>query len=112
MIIRGYVPLAMRWTKLNTTFDAQPNAPHPRVGIEGDIVRVRFFLNPFIWEDIQDDDEAELIFEGVTMYRLGETNDEGFYRGQCRFSKTGIPWGQFYELSESNWQNNFPGDGV
>ena len=102
----------MRWTKLNTTFDAEPNAPDPRVSVQGDVVRVRFFLNPFIWDDVQDDDEAELTFESVTKYRLGSTNDEGFYRGQSRFSKTGIAWGNFYELSESGWQNSFPGDGV
>jgi hypothetical protein len=102
----------MRWTKLNTRFDAEPNAPDPRVSAQGDVVRVRFSLNPFIWDDVQDGDEAELVFEGATMYRLGSTNDEGFYRGQCRFSKTGIAWGDFDELSESNWQHSFPADRI
>jgi hypothetical protein len=102
----------MNWTKLNTTFDAEPNAPHPRVVVSGSNVAVRFFLNPFIWDDVEDNDEATLTFHGVLMYRLGSTNDEGFYRGQCRFSNTGIAWGDFYELQESDWQYSFPEDGI
>jgi hypothetical protein len=102
----------MRWTKLNTTFDADPNAPEPRVAVSGDTVQVRFFLNSFIWDDVADDDEAELTFIDVIKYRIGSTNDEGFYRGQCRFSTTGIEWGNFYHLDESNWQNSFPTDAV
>jgi hypothetical protein len=110
--LTGYRSLVMRWTKLNTTFDAEPNAPDPRVTVDGDLVTVRFFLNPFIWADVQDGDEAELIFRRVLMYRLGATNDEGFYRGQCRFSSSGIKWGDFYELHESNWMQWFPADKV
>lgn len=102
----------MRWTKLNVTFDAEPNGPEPRVSVEGDIATVRFFLNPYIWDDVEDGDEGELVFAGVVMYRLGATNDEGFYRGQCRFSKTGISWGDFYELFDSQWETNFPRDRV
>ena len=101
---------AMRWTKLNTGFDAEPNAPIPRVTVNGCDVLVRFFLNPFIWGDVQEQDEAALLFHDVFMCRIGSTNDEGFYRGQCRFSNTGIPWGDFYELQESDWQRTFPDD--
>ena len=63
----------MQWTKLNITFDADPNAPCPRVAISGTDVVVRFFLNPFIWDDVQDQDEATLEFHDVLMYRLGST---------------------------------------
>ena len=102
----------MRWTKLNTTFDAEPNAPRPRVFVVGGNVTVRFFLNPFVRSDVHEGDEGLLTFRGVLMYRLGPTNDEGFYRGQCRFSHSGIAWGDFYELHGSAWQETFPADRV
>ena len=104
--------LAMRWTKLNTTFDADPNSPRPRVTVAGDRVTIEFFLNSFIWNDVQPDDKATLTFTGAFVYRLGSTNDEGFYRGQCRFSESGIGWGDFYELHDSRWQQGFPADKV
>jgi hypothetical protein len=40
-----------------------------------------------------------LIFEGCWRYRLGRTNDEGWYLGQCRFSRLAPEWGEFYEVS-------------
>ena len=102
----------MHWTKLNTTFDAEPNAPEPRVHVYGNIITVRFFLNSFIWKDVEAGEEAVLTFRDVFMYRLGPTNDEGFYKGQCRFSSSGIEWGHFYELEQSDWRNSFPEDRV
>jgi hypothetical protein len=102
----------MRWQKLNTTFDADPNSPMPKVTITGDQVTVEFYLNHYIWDDVQPGEKAMLTFSGTYMYRLGSTNDEGFYRGQCRFSGTGIAWGDFYELDESLWQQSFPSDRI
>jgi len=102
----------MYWTKLNTTFDAEPNGPQPRVKVCGTSITVQFFLNSYIRDDIEEDDEAELTFHDTLMYRLGPTNDEGFYKGQCRFSATGIKWGEFYELAGSNWQRSFPTDRI
>lgn len=102
----------MHWTKLNTNFDAEPNAPTPRVWLNGSSVVVRFFLNPFIWKDVEENQEACLVFHNAHLYRLGSTNDEGFYLGQCRFSGTGIEWGNFYELHDSNWRQDFPLDRV
>lgn len=32
------------------------------------------------------------------MWRLGAVNDEGWYTGQCRYSKIAPNWGEFYEL--------------
>lgn len=33
-----------------------------------------------------------------SRYRLGATNDEGWYRGQCRYSNVAPEWGEFYEI--------------
>jgi hypothetical protein len=43
--------------------------------------------------------EGQLIFANCLRYRLGGTNDEGWYRGQCRFSRLAPAWGEFYEVS-------------
>jgi hypothetical protein len=39
-----------------------------------------------------------LTFKNCKRYRLGRTNDEGWYRGQCRFSGVAPAWGEFYEV--------------
>jgi hypothetical protein len=42
---------------------------------------------------------ADASFFGIAgHYRLGGTNDEGWYVGQCRFSKVAPAWGEFYEV--------------
>jgi hypothetical protein len=45
------------------------------------------------------EDTGVLRFLSCERYRLGPTNDEGWYRGQCRFSKVAPRWGEFYEVS-------------
>lgn len=80
------------FTKLNDTWDAEPNAPQPDIMIEGQDLVLTFTLN--------DGRPAELRFPGCWRYRAGSTNDEGWYRKQCRFSLIAPEWGQFYEVSE------------
>jgi hypothetical protein len=53
-----------------------------------------------------------LEFTRCLKYRLGVTNDEGFYLGQYRFSRTGVQWGNFYHIIDSNWITEFPKDEV
>jgi hypothetical protein len=36
--------------------------------------------------EFAEDQRAQLRFTGAWRYRLGSPNDEGWYRGQCRFS--------------------------
>ena len=42
---------------------------------------------------------GELTFQDCWRYRIGPTNDEGWYKGQCRFSRIAPQWGKFYEVS-------------
>ena len=102
----------MKFIKLNINWDAEPNAPMPILEIPGigDSIRVSFYLNSFIHDDVDEEDKGILEFINCYKYRLGATNDEGFYRGKCRFSKTGIEWGNFYMIEESNWKSDFPCD--
>ena len=83
---------------LNADWNAEPNAPEPRVSVSGGTLQLEFFLNPFAY-DAEEDEIARIYFEKCTLWRLGGPNDEGWYRGQCRFSKVAPRWGEFYEIT-------------
>jgi hypothetical protein len=93
------VSLSTSFTKLNEGWNAEPNAPDPSVVIDGGDVVLDFYLNPFQFPAFAEDQRANLRFVGAWRYRLGSTNDEGWYMGQCRFSKVAPKWGEFYEVS-------------
>ncbi len=104
----------MNFIKLNNKWDAEPNAPMPRIEVDNKFstVKLTFYLNAFIHKDVEEDDMGILEFEDCYKYRLGPTNDEGFYRGQCRFSKAGVQWGNFYQIECSKWEKDFPNDEI
>lgn len=89
----------LSFRRLNEGWNAEPNAPYPRVAVSGDDVLLRFLLNPHIFESFAEEDEGILRFENCVRYRLGATNDEGWFRGQCRYSNLAPRWGEFYEIS-------------
>lgn len=84
--------------KLNHGWNAEPNAPNPRFNVHGEDLLLTFVVNPFIYHDFAEEDVGILRFTRCEQYRLGPTNDEGWYRGQCRFSKLAPKWGDFYEV--------------
>ena len=87
----------LTFEQLNKGWNAEPNAPHPIVTVEGWGVRLTFFLNPFRFE-AGEDEVGQLTFERSSLWRLGATNDEGWYRGQCRYTGAAPAWGEFYEI--------------
>ena len=93
---------ALSFRKLNEGWNAEPNAPWPRVATSGHDVLLRFLLNPFQFPTFAEEDQGVLRFKDCTWYRLGATNDEGWYRGQCRYSALAPSWGEFYEISGSD----------
>jgi hypothetical protein len=82
---------------LNQHWNAEPNAPEATVTVRGSTVRLRFFLNPWAYA-AEEEEKGCLSFQQCSMWRLGSTNDEGWYAGQCRYSKIAPAWGEFYEL--------------
>jgi hypothetical protein len=88
----------LSFVQLNHDWNAEPNAPEPQVEVAGSQVRLRFFLNPFIYKAEQWE-IAWLIFDDCSAWRLGKTNMDGWYFGQCRYSKVAPGWGEFYELA-------------
>jgi hypothetical protein len=79
--------------RLNDGWDAEPNAPSPVVLVRNMHLVLSFRLNPWIHSNVSDGDSGELVFQNCGRYRLGDTNDEGWYRKQCRFSEVAPEWG-------------------
>jgi hypothetical protein len=84
--------------RLNNGWNAEPNAPEPQIVLAGDTLRLKFLLNTTAYPGIPPSARGQLGFHQCVRYRLGPTNDEGWYSGQCRFSKLAPSWGEFYEV--------------
>src|SRR5262252_4184855 len=91
-------PMSTFFIKLNDNWNAEPNAPTPSVSRSGNDVFLEFRLNPCPFNQFSQGDRGGLVFRNCWRYRLGKTNDEGWYLGQCRFSKVAPAWGEFYEV--------------
>jgi hypothetical protein len=96
------------FTKLNDGWNAEPNCPLPAIGVNHGMVTLTFFLNAFVYKGFVEGDRGQIIFRDSSRYRLGRTNDEGWYLGQCRFSRKAPAWGEFYEI-DGDLQTDFPG---
>jgi hypothetical protein len=100
------------FTKLNEGWNAEPNAPASGARVDGDDVVLAFDLNPFLYPQFKEEQRAQLRFLRVGRYRLGATNDEGWYMGQCRFSRVAPGWGEFYEVAGDLRLGECPDDWV
>jgi len=104
----------MEFVQQNINWNAEPNAPMPKVEIKEGSSKIvlTFYMNAFMYENVDEDDIGVIEFDNCLKFRIGSTNDEGFYRGQCRFAQTGVEWGEFYRIVNSNWKEYFPSDEV
>jgi len=102
----------MKHYKINKDWNAQPNVPLPKVKVFGNAVQLEFVLNHYLYKKFKQGQKGLLKFKDCYMYRLGAVNDHGFYLGQFRYGPDEMPWGEFYELTESDWKENFPQDRV
>jgi hypothetical protein len=98
--------------QLNHGWNAEPNAPDPTVKQSGPDLLLRFAVNPFRFKEFNEEDVGVLRFYNCARYRLGPTNDEGWYRGKCRYSGSAPAWGEFYELSGDDPHLDEPHDWV
>lgn len=98
-ILGSSKPMSTFFNKLNDDWNAEPNAPEPSVRIEASDLVLEFTANSFVFPRFREDQRIRLRFENCRRYRLGPTNDEGWYRGQCRFSSLAPRWGEFYEVT-------------
>src|SRR5436190_17706346 len=84
--------------QLNVGWNAEPNSPEPHGEVQGFDIILHFYVNPFQFREFAADEFGFLRFVNCARYRIGPTNDEGWYRGQCRFSHIAPKWGEFYEV--------------
>jgi hypothetical protein len=100
----------LSFIKLNEGWNAEPNAPHPKITVLGTDILLEFFLNSFRFPQFGPDDRGIIRFSACSRYRLGATNDEGWYLGQCRYSSIAPAWGEFYEISGTDIRSDEPVD--
>lgn len=96
--------------QLNEAWNAEPNAPEPVVQVQGPDLLLSFYVNAFQYPEFEEEESAILRFVRCERYRLGSTNDEGWYQGQCRFSKLAPAWGEFYLVQGDSALLNAPQD--
>ena len=98
--------------KLNQGWNAEPNSPDPELEFRGRSLLLRFRLNHMIFPQFSEADIGELQFDACARYRLGPTNDEGWFRGQCRYGPQAPAWGEFYELTGDDPHLDDPTDWI
>jgi hypothetical protein len=96
--------------QLNRGWNAEPNGPEPLARLDGFDVLLEFFLNHQRFQAFECDEKGILRFHAVSKFRLGPTNDEGWYRGQCRYTGIAPAWGEFYELTGPDVRADLPTD--
>jgi hypothetical protein len=102
--------LAPTFLKLNDDWNAEPNAPAPEIEQSDSTIVLRFYLNPWLYPRFLEEEVGALIFVGCSRWRLGPTNDEGWYMGQCRYSRIAPEWGELYEIIGDDPVRNAPND--
>lgn len=100
------------FVQLNEGWNADPNAPEPSVIVAGPHASLTFYLNAFQFSDFSEGARATLRFKNVQRYRIGPTNDEGWYMGKCRFSRLAPAWGKFYAVSGASELPTAPSDWI
>lgn len=84
-----------KFVQLNHGWNADPNAPEPSVRVAGSDVSVTFYVNAFQFPEFVEGTKATVRFKNCQRFRVGPTNDEGWYMGKCRFSRLAPAWGEF-----------------
>jgi hypothetical protein len=102
----------MSFVQLNHGWNAEPNAPESLTEQRDGDVLLYFLLNAFVFKQFNTDDRGIIRFVRCARYRLGGTNDEGWYRGQCRYSNLAPSWGEFYEIVGADPLRDQPTDWV
>jgi hypothetical protein len=85
-----------RFHQLNSGLNAEPYIPSPAIEIQAQDLVLKFSVNAFQFPEFEEGEFGALRFVRCERYRLGPTNDDGWYRGLCRFSKLAPEWGEFY----------------
>ena len=72
--------------RLNKGWNADPNVSDVHTCVDGEDVLLQFDMNAFQFPEFKTGEKGVLRFVDCSRFRLGATNDEGWYLGQCRFT--------------------------
>ncbi|QUS56855.1 hypothetical protein [Pseudovibrio brasiliensis] len=87
------------FSRLNEGWNADPNDAGLRLEQIGSTLLASMRPNFFMHSQYKEVSEIIVSFADCSMYRVTGVNDEGWYKGQCRFSGLAPSWGEFYEIS-------------
>ncbi len=96
----------MNYERLNLDWNAEPNAPEPKLIVENRNVIIQFYLNSILYDKFSEDELGKLTFTNCQKYDINNMNDEGYYSGKYRYKEEDLPWGEFYKIITST--NDFP----
>ena len=85
-----------RFHQLNEGWNAEPYVPSPAIEIQAQDLVLKFYVNAFQFPQFEEGEFGALRFVRCARYRLGPTNDDGWYSGICRYSKLAPEWGEFF----------------
>ncbi|MBL7869463.1 MAG: hypothetical protein JNM71_15715 [Flavobacterium lindanitolerans] len=94
--------------KLNNDFDADPNAPDPKISLLGNHVVLSFSLNSFLWDNVSEGETGTLTFLNCLQYRLGKPDSDSYHR--YRYYQSDVEYFDFYLVENSTWIKDFPID--
>lgn len=100
----------MEYERLNNDWNAEPNAPDPKLSINDNSVTLDFYLNYEKFERFNEGDKGQLKFINCHSYSFNSMNDEGYFKGNFRYKDNELPWGDFYLLKSKI--SDFPEDNV
>lgn len=95
--------------RLNIDWNAEPNTPFPEISTDDSELQLRILTSSPRLRG-EECEVLRLTFEGCRAWRLSDLNDEGWYRGQCRYGKLAPRWGDFYEITGDDSLRDQPND--
>ena len=91
--------MGTNFKKLNGDWHADGGAPEPNVCTNESGSTLTFFLSAGPNTKFRASDRGEIFFSQCWRYRIGPPDDEGWYKGHCRFRCLAPEWGEFYEVT-------------
>lgn len=102
----------MKIQKLNKNWSAEPSIPLESIIRTDDGIEVNFLLNSLPYEYIEEGEKGKLEFYDVYAYRKRASNVEEISKRKIPLKVDQIPYGDFYELTDSKWKTDFPEDKI
>ena len=98
----------MKNEKLNENWSAALDSPSPVVLDVQDGIGLSFYLNSLVFDHIEEGTRGSIEFYQVHKYYFGDLSEEGSVYNLFKNDSKEFPAGEFYEVKDSDWKENFP----